>query len=165
MTKKDKKPKFTTVLTKEGESIKVFEDLETFELFIKNETEDEDFDHVRCHLKYYPPFVLHESHDDPEKIKETVNSHSKKFVRHLHQHVEKHLLKDISERLQLPLLKFKDKSKLETPDHNIVWKYNERAEYHSREFDIHVTVECHHDSALVDVDYLTEPVRAPVAAA
>ncbi|SCU95846.1 LAME_0F13740g1_1 [Lachancea meyersii CBS 8951] len=165
MTKKDKKKlKVSTVVTKEGESIKVFEDLESFELYIKNETEDEEFDHVRCHLKYFPPFVLHESHDDPEKIKDSANSHSRKFVRHLHQHVEKHLLKDITERLQIPTLKFKDKSKVETPDH-IVWKYNERTEYHSREFDIHVTVECHHDSALVDVDYLTEPIRQPVAAA
>ncbi|SCU82601.1 LANO_0B06898g1_1 [Lachancea nothofagi CBS 11611] len=164
MTKKDKKPKVKTVVSKEGESIKVFEDLDTFELFIKNETEDEEFDHVRCHLKYFPPFVLHESHEDPEKIKETVNSHSKKFVRHLHQHVEKHLLKDIRERLHLPELKFKDKSKVETPDH-IVWKYNETALYHSREFEIHVTVECHHDSAVVDVDYLTQPVQPAVAVA
>ncbi|CAR21210.1 Respiratory growth induced protein 1 [Lachancea thermotolerans] len=163
MTKKDKKPKISTIVTKEGDTVKVFEDLDTFETFIKNETEDEEFDHVNCHLKYYPPFVLHESHEDPEKIKETVNSHNRKFVRHLHQHVEKHLLKDIRERLQLPQLKFNDKSKEETPDH-IVWRYNQRANFHERDFDIHVTVECHHDSALVDVDYLTVPVPAVAAA-
>ncbi|SCU80017.1 LAFA_0B07030g1_1 [Lachancea sp. 'fantastica'] len=161
MTKKDKKSKVTTVITKEGESIKVFEDLDSFELYIKNETEDDDFDHVRCRLKYIPPFVLHESHEDPERIKDSVNSHSRKFVRHLHQHVEKHLLKDITDRLQIPTLKFKDKSKVETPD-NIVWRYNEHAQYHSREFDIHVSVQCHHDSAMVDVDYLTEPTRPAV---
>ncbi|BAO42026.1 Respiratory growth induced protein 1 [Kluyveromyces marxianus] len=159
MTKKDKGPKFTTVTTKSGEVVKVFEDLESFETFIKNETEDEEFDHVHCHLKYYPPFVLHESHDDPEKIKDSANSHSKKFVRHLHQHIEKHLLKDIKERVHLPDLKFKDKGKEETFEH-IVWKYNDVAQYHGKDFEIHVTVECHNDSAIVDVDYLTTPVVA-----
>ena len=94
--KKDKKPTYTTTTTKEGEQLKVFEDLETFETFIRNETEDDDFENLHCVCNYYPPFVLHGSHDDPDKIKETENSHNKKFVRHLHQHVEKHLLKDIT---------------------------------------------------------------------
>ncbi|SCV99894.1 LAFE_0B04852g1_1 [Lachancea fermentati] len=157
MTKKDKKPKITTVTTKEGDTMKVFEDLDTFQTFIKNETEDDEFDHVRCHLKYYPPFVLHESHEDPEKIKDTANSHSKKFVRHLHQHVEKHLLKDIKKSAQLPELTFKDKSKEETFEH-VVWKYNDKTQYHGKDFEVHVTVECHSDSAYIDVDYLTQPV-------
>lgn len=156
MTKKDKKPKFSTVTTKDGKTVKVFDDMSEFEVFIKCETEDEEFDHVHCHLKYYPPFVLHESHDDPEKIKNTANSHSKKFVRHLHQHVEKHLLKEIKESAGLTELKFNDKSKEETFEH-IVWRYNGHTSYHNKDFDVHVTVECHNDSAIVDVDYLTVP--------
>ncbi|SCU92395.1 LAMI_0E10176g1_1 [Lachancea mirantina] len=163
MTKKDKKdkktPKVTTVVNKEGETIKVFEDLDSFELFLRNETEDEEFDHVRCHLKYYPPFVLHESHEDPDKIKDTANSHSRKFVRHLHQHVEKRLLKDIREKTQFSELNFKDKSKEKTTEH-IVWKYNDHTKLNGKEFDVHVIVECHGDSAYVDVDYLTEPTTA-----
>ncbi|CAH01410.1 uncharacterized protein KLLA0_C08063g [Kluyveromyces lactis] len=163
MTKKDKGPKFANVTTKSGEVVKVFEDLNDFETFIKNETEDEEFDHVHCHLKYYPPFVLHESHEDPEKIKDSANSHSKKFVRHLHQHIEKHLLKDIKERIKLPDLKFKDKAKEESFEH-IVWKYNDVTQYHGKDFEIHITVECHNDSAIVDVDYLTKPLTAAVEA-
>lgn len=156
MGKKDKGPKVSTITTKAGETLKVFEDLDDFEMFIKNETEDDDFDHVHCRLKYFPPFVMHESHDDPDKIKDTANCHSKKFVRHLHQHVEKHLLKDIKERIRQPGLKFKDKGKEETFDH-IRWSYNDVANYHEKDFEIHVTVECHNDSAMVDVDYLTRP--------
>ncbi|AET39389.1 uncharacterized protein Ecym_4326 [Eremothecium cymbalariae DBVPG len=167
MTKKDKKKqKINTIETKEGEKIRVFDDLESFELYIKGETEDEEFDHVHCQVRYYPPFVLHESHDDPDRIKETLNSHNKKFVRHLHQHVEKHLLKDIKESVGLPELKFKDKSKEETFTH-VVWKYHAPTKYHNKDFMIHVTVECHNDSAIVDVDYLTEPMvpaQEPVGA-
>lgn len=69
MTKKDKKEvKVQTVTTEDGETVKVFEDLQGFETFIANETEDDDFDHLHCKLNYYPPFVLHESHEDPEKL-------------------------------------------------------------------------------------------------
>ena len=83
------------VTTKEGEEIRVFDDLEGFELFLKTTVDEDDFDRIHAQASYYPPFVLHGSHDDPEKIKEGQNSHNKKFVRHLHQHVEKHLLVDI----------------------------------------------------------------------
>lgn len=154
MTKKDKGPKVSIVTTKEGESLKVFENLQDFENFIKQETEDEEFDNLHCQLRYYPPFVLHEAHDDPEKISTTANSHSKKFVRHLHQHVEKHLLKDIKEAIKKPDLKFREKSKDETFD-KIVWQYGDDTEYHDRKFHIHVEVICKHDDAMVDVDYKT----------
>ncbi|EDO15073.1 hypothetical protein Kpol_411p18 [Vanderwaltozyma polyspora DSM 70294] len=158
MTKKDKKPKVATITTKSGETLKVFEDLAQFEDFLKHETEDDDdFDNVHCQLKYYPPFVLHEAHDDPEKIKDTANSHSKKYVRHLHQHVEKHLLKEIKEALQLPDLKFKDKSKDEDFE-KIVWNYGDTGEFHDRKFRISISVTCKHDDAMVDLDYKTVPL-------
>lgn len=148
----------STVTTKEGETLKVFEDLKDFENFIKQETEDEEFDNLHCELKYYPPFVLHEAHEDPDKISETVNSHSKKFVRHLHQHVEKHLLKDIKDAIRKPDLKFSEKSKQETFD-KIVWQYGDDTEYHDRKFHIHLGITCTHDNALVDVDYRTIPIK------
>lgn len=157
MGKKDKGPKMTTVTTKEGETLKVFEDLKDFETFIKQETEDEEFDNLHCQLKYYPPFVLHEAHDDPEKISMTANSHSRKFVRHLHQHVEKHLLKDIKEAINLRDLKFRNKSKDESFD-RIVWHYGDDTQYHERKFHIEVGVTCTHDDAMVDVDYKTIPI-------
>lgn len=157
MAKKEKRAKVATITTKSGESLKVFEELNDFETFLRGEVEDNEFDHVHCKAKYYPPFVLHESHDDPEKIKDTNNSHNKKFVRHLHQHVEKHLLKDIKEALHKPELKFHDKSKDETFEH-IVWHYGEETEYHDRKFRIQVTVTCNHDDAMVDVDYKTIPL-------
>ncbi|CCD22406.1 Rgi2p NDAI_0A02480 [Naumovozyma dairenensis CBS 421] len=154
---KNKGPKMTTVTTKSGEQLKVFEDLNDFETYIKNETEDNEFDNVHCHLKYYPPFVLHDARDDPEKIKDTANSHSKKFVRHLHQHVEKHLLKDIKMALDQPDLKFKNKSKQETFE-KIVWNYDDETELNDKRFKVTVEVTCNHDGAMVDVDYKTAPV-------
>lgn len=161
MTKKDKAPKIATITNKEGEKIKVFEDLQQFETFLKHETEDDEFDNLHCQIKYYPPFVLHESHDDPEKIKDSANSHSKKYVRHLHQHVEKHLLKDIKEALDLPTLKFKDKSKEETFE-KITWSYADVTEYHNKKFKIDIHVTCRHDDAMVDLDYHTIPINDSV---
>lgn len=157
MAKKEKKPKFTNVVTKEGTELKVFEDLETFETFIKNETEDDDFENLNCQVNYYPPFVLHHAHDDPEKIKDSENSHNKKFVRHLHQHVEKHVLKDLKECLNLPDMKFHDKNKEETFE-KITWHYGEDAQIKEKKFHISVDVTCHHDDAMVCVDYKTQPL-------
>ncbi|CCK72775.1 Rgi1p KNAG_0L01550 [Huiozyma naganishii CBS 8797] len=157
MPKKDKKPTFTNVTTKSGETLKVFDDLDTFETFIKNETEDDDFSDLHCQVNYLPPFVLHQAHDDPDKVKDTENSHNKKFVRHLHQHVEKHLLKDLKQALNLPDMKFHEKSKDEQFD-KITWHYAEETEYHDKKFKVIVEVTCHHDDALVNVDYRTVPL-------
>ncbi|CCF60703.1 hypothetical protein KAFR_0L00950 [Kazachstania africana CBS 2517] len=158
MAKKDNKPKFSTVLTKSGESLKVFEDLDTFETYLKNEIEDDEFDNVHIQVNYYPPFVMHKNHDDPEKIKDTENSHSKKFVRHLHQHVEKHLLKDIKNALHQPDLKFRDKNKDESFE-KITWHYGDETEVNSRKFKLAVDVTCVHNDAMVSVDYKTMPVE------
>ncbi|CCF56439.1 hypothetical protein KAFR_0B01400 [Kazachstania africana CBS 2517] len=157
MAKKNKGPKYNTIVTKAGESLKVFEDLNDFEVFLKNETEDNEFDKIHCQLKYYPPFILAQAHDDPEKIKETANCHSKKFVRHLHHHVEKHLLKDIRAAVGQPDLKFKNKSKEEQFD-KITWNYNDEAECNDRKFNVRIQVSCNNNNAMVDVDYKTDPL-------
>lgn len=160
MTKKDKKKskvKVSTIITKSGESLKVFEDLNDFETFIKNAVEDEEYYNMHCQLKYYPPFVLTESHNDPEKIKDTANSNSKKFVRHLHQHVEKRLLKEIKDGMHLNDLKFKNKSKEKTPE-KITWFYSDEAEVNSKKFRIDINVTTNHYNAMVDVDYKTVPI-------
>ena len=157
MGKKDNKPKVSTIVTKSGEQVKVFEDLESFETFIKDSADDNQFENVHCQVSYYPPFVLHSSHEDPDKIKDTENSHNKKFVRHVHQHVEKHLLKDIKGALQQTEMKFKNKNKDETFE-KIVWHYDEDAELNNKRFKINVEVTCHHDDAMLAVDYKTEPI-------
>ncbi|CCH60263.1 hypothetical protein TBLA_0C04670 [Henningerozyma blattae CBS 6284] len=161
MPKKDKKKAktYSTITTKSGETLKVFEDLEDFNVFLKNGAEDDEYDNIHCQLKYYPPFVLAESHNDPEKIKDTANSNSKKFVRHLNQHVEKHLLKDIRNSLDLPDLKFKDKSKEKTNE-NMIWNYSDvsQSKINHKKFKIDIRVTANHYNAMVDVDYKTVPI-------
>ena len=144
------------VTTKEGEEIRVFEDLEGFELFLKTTVDENDFDRIHAQASYYPPFVLHGSHDDPEKIKETENSHNKKFVRHLHQHIEKHLLVDIQDALKHHGVKFTDKHKDEQPD-KITWTYGEVLEVKGRKIRVDVVVSCHSEDAMVFIDYRTSP--------
>lgn len=163
MTKKEKKDKakVTMVTTKTGESFRVFDILQDFEAFLKNGKEDDEFENIHCQLKYYPPFIIKEAHDNPDKIKDTANSNSKKYVRHLHQHVEKHLLKDIKAALDFPDLNFKDKSKEKTFE-KIVWHYNDQIEQDERKFKIAVAVTCKHDNALVEVDYKTEQIEEPI---
>lgn len=163
MAKKEKK-RVSTMSTKSGETLKVFEELGDFENFLRGEVEDNEFDHVHVKARYYPPFVLHQSHDDPEKIKDTENCHSKKFVRHLHQHVEKHLLTDIREMFRDPNLKFKNKSKEVTFD-RITWHYADESELNAKRFRIEVDVTCTNSGALVNVDYKTQPMAAVMESA
>ena len=154
---KVKGPKVNTIITREGESVKIFEDMNDFGTYLKNETEDNEFDHVHCKLKYYPPFIMRGAHDDPDKIKDTANCHSRKYVRHLKQHVEKHLLKDIGQSLQNPELRFNNKSKQESFD-TVTWKYEDETELNQKKFKIDVEIRCHNNGALVDVDYKTGPI-------
>lgn len=158
MTKKNKGSKVSTVTNKQGEIFQMFESLKDFETFIKQETEDDEFDRIHCMLNYYPPFVLQRAHDDPEQISEQNNCHSRKFVRHLHQHVEKHLLKDLAVALQSPNLKFNDKSKDQSFE-KIIWTYNDDASYHDKPFHVKVDVTARREDALVNVDYRTTPAK------
>ncbi|GMM55373.1 Rgi2 protein [Maudiozyma humilis] len=155
---KSKGPKSTVVTLKNGESVKVFEDMHDFETYLRNETEDNEFDHIHCKLQYYPPFVLRGAHDDLDRIKDTDNCHSRKYVRHLKQHVEKHLLRDIGGSLNHPELRFGNKSKQQSFD-TVSWKYGDETELNCRKFKIDVEVACHNNGAMVDVDYKTGPVE------
>ncbi len=104
--KKDNKPKVEleprelSHLTKEpavrNAKELTFDTLAKFEEYIKNETWDDEYDSLNLHLEYIPPFILNEIHDDEEKIKPQMNALNKKFRRHLHQHLTKHLLPEIN---------------------------------------------------------------------
>ncbi|KAH3682286.1 hypothetical protein WICPIJ_006755 [Wickerhamomyces pijperi] len=134
-----------------------FEDLATFEAFLRDEKEDHDYTHVHAHINYIPPFALHECHDDPELIKDSLNRKSKKFVRHLHQHVEKHLLKEISESSGLSL-KFA-KPEIQEDADTLQWKYVDEGDHGLSEqdeiFKVEVIVKCYSEGAAVDVWYNT----------
>ncbi|KAH3679989.1 hypothetical protein WICPIJ_008465 [Wickerhamomyces pijperi] len=156
MTKKqDKKQQQKRIanLAKQQE----FEDLETFEKFLRDEKEDNEFNHCHAHINYIPPFVMHESHNDPEKIKDSQNRKNKKFVRHLHQHVEKHLLKEIVENSGLQL-KFGKPQIMEDFD-TLQWKYVDDGDHGLGEefehFTVEVDVKCNSNGAAIDVNYNT----------
>jgi hypothetical protein len=99
------------------------------------------------------------SHNDPEKIKDSQNRKNKKFVRHLHQHVEKHLLKEIKESSGLDL-NLKNVETIENFD-TITWKYVDEGLHGLNEsdgdFKVEVLVKCNSDGAYIDVDYNTIP--------
>ncbi|KAH3659911.1 hypothetical protein OGATHE_005956 [Ogataea polymorpha] len=76
--------------------LRKFDDIVAFEQYLKDETWDNEFDYFHLKVNYLPPFVLHSIHDNPEKIKPTMNSRSRKFVRHLGHHIKRHLLSEIN---------------------------------------------------------------------
>lgn len=73
-----------------------FDNLEQFENYIKDESWDNEYDNLDVHLKYLPPFIMHEIHDNEENIKPQMNCLNKKFRRQLQHHFVKHLIPDIS---------------------------------------------------------------------
>ncbi|GMF05006.1 unnamed protein product [Ambrosiozyma monospora] len=73
-----------------------FDKLEQFEEYIKNESWDNEFDNIDITLEYLPPFIVHEIHGDENNIKESMTALNKKFRRHLHQHLTKHLIPEIN---------------------------------------------------------------------
>lgn len=136
-----------------------FEDLDAFTQFLSDEIEDDEYFNSHVHLKYIPPFVMHESHNDVEKIKDSQNSKNKKFVRHLHHHIERHLLKDIQDKLGFDkefenLGKFND-------NNEIKWVYEDEVVGSGMDHDYKVKVEvkCHSDNAFVDVNYDTYEIK------
>lgn len=157
MAKKDKSQK--KVKLSNGK-LQEFEDLETFEQFLKDEKEDHEYSNAHAHINYIPPFVLAASHNDPEKIKNSQNRKNKKFVRHLHQHVEKHLLNEIKENSGLDL-HFNKPETVEDFD-TITWKYVDESNHGLEEtddkFKVEVVVKCNSDNAYVDVNYNTLPI-------
>ncbi|QPG73444.1 hypothetical protein FOA43_000754 [Brettanomyces nanus] len=73
-----------------------FDSLGEFQKYIKDESGDNEFDSLNLHVKYMPPFIANQIHGNDEKIKPQMNSLNKKFRRHLHHHVKRHLLPEIS---------------------------------------------------------------------
>ncbi|KAH3670415.1 hypothetical protein OGAPHI_000930 [Ogataea philodendri] len=76
--------------------VKTFDDLLAFEQDLAHETWDNEYDNFRLELRYLPPFILSSIHNNLEQIKPTMNSRSKKFVRHLNHHIKRHLLTEIN---------------------------------------------------------------------
>ncbi|KAH3672801.1 hypothetical protein WICMUC_004023 [Wickerhamomyces mucosus] len=140
-----------------------FDDLQTFEQFLKDEMEDAEFSNAHAHVNYVPPFVLAASHNDVEKIKDSQNRKNKKFVRHLHQHVEKHLLTEIKESSGMDL-KF-GKPEVKEDFDTITWKYVDATNHglgDEGNFRVEVDVKCYSDGAAIDVNYHTIPLVSAV---
>lgn len=158
MGKKDKSQK--KIRLSNG-SLQEFDDLATFEQFLKDEKEDHEFNNAHAHINYIPPFVLAASHNDPEKVKDCQNRKNKKFVRHLHQHIEKHLLKEIIESSGLELNFNKKPETIEDFD-TITWKYVDESNHGLTDtedkFRVEVVVKCNSENAHVDVNYNTLPI-------
>ncbi|CDR38918.1 CYFA0S02e08592g1_1 [Cyberlindnera fabianii] len=156
MGKKDKQQKKRV---RQLGKILEFEDLSEFEQYLKDEREDNELTHSHARIQYIPPFVLAASHNDPEKVKDSQNRKNKKFVRHLHQHVEKHLLKEIQASSGLDL-HFGKPETLEDFD-TITWKYTDDQCLESDEgkFKVQVVVKCNSDGAAIDVSYDAIPME------
>lgn len=134
-----------------------FEDLPTFEQYLKDEREDNEIGNAHAHIQYIPPFVLQESHNDPDRVKDSQNRKNKKFVRHLHQHVEKHLLEDIKDCSGMDV-RFGKPEKIEDFD-TITWRYEGMT---TGSYKVQVIVKCDSNGAAIDVRYDTVPVEMEV---
>ncbi|KAH3683527.1 hypothetical protein WICPIJ_005501, partial [Wickerhamomyces pijperi] len=123
--------------------------------FLHDATEDNEVAQCHAHVNYIPPFVLQESHNDPERVKDSQNRKNKKFVRHLHQHVEKHLLKEIEKNSGMSL-HFGKAQVVEDFD-TITWKYVDDTDHglgeEAEHFKVEVDVKCNSEGAFVDVNY------------
>jgi hypothetical protein len=144
--------------------IREFEDLESFEQFVRDETWDNEFDYFHAKLNYYPPFVLKQCHDNLDKIKPTANKNSSKFRRQLTHHVKNHLFKDLEKCSGYPL-NFDNVGVEESPN-KIVWKYSDHTDHgfdpeeedkYNRHWNIDVEVCCNNENAIVEVDYKSMP--------
>lgn len=145
--------------------VKTFDELTSFEAYLRDETWDNDYDYCHAHLTYYPPFIMKEIHGDPEKIKETMNKNSSKFVRHLKQHIKKHLMADM-EKCSGYKMDFKETGKQETPD-KLSWVFlddgnhgfsEEEEKEFNRWWKVQLEVSCNNQNPLVEIDYMAIPV-------
>lgn len=159
MAKKDKQQQKKS--RQSNGKLQEFEDLESFEQFLKDEKEDHEYANAHAHINYIPPFVLAASHNDPDKVKDSQNRKNKKFVRHLHQHVEKHLLAEIKEKSGLQL-NFNKPETIEDFD-TITWKYvdesNHGLDENDEKFKVEVLIKCNSENSYVDVNYNTLPIN------
>ncbi|TID26240.1 hypothetical protein CANINC_002772 [Pichia inconspicua] len=147
-----------------------FDTLSKFEEFIKNESWDDEYDAMKVHLEYIPPFIEHEIHSDEEKIKPQMNALNKKFRRHLHQHLTKHLLPEINKMSGINY-KFKEIDEGLIPMYNGIesvykWHYKDEglhgfdeSEYNLRHhWKAEMDVTCDSNGPYVKVDFSCTPV-------
>ncbi|ODQ83219.1 hypothetical protein BABINDRAFT_159656 [Babjeviella inositovora NRRL Y-12698] len=141
--------------------VREFDELISFEQYLQDETWDNEFDFVHAKLKYYPPFIMAECKNDPEKIKDTMNKKSRKFIRNLNHHIDKHLLKEINERsgLVMNLKKVDAKDSFE----KLVWSYVDEGNHGiddsvPRKFKVSMDVTCNNENPCVIVDYKSIPI-------
>lgn len=148
-----------------------FDSLESFESYIKDESWDNEFDNLNIHLHYLPPFILHEIHDDEEKIKPTMNCHSKKFRRNLAHHLTKHLLPAIKEMSGIDYKFDKIGQELEVntlgTESHYKWHFKDETnhgfdegEYQNREhWTVELDVESNSSDPFVNVDFRATPLK------
>lgn len=142
-----------------------FEDITAFESYIRDETWDNDFDYIHAHLKYIPPFIMKECHDNLDKIKPTANKNSRKFKRNLQHHIKRHLMKDMQICSGYDM-DFKKVAVDETPK-KMTWKFEdvtdhgflqEEEDLFDRHWKLELEVTCNNENAMVDVDYKAIPI-------
>lgn len=146
-----------------------FDTLEKFEDYIKSESWDDEYDDLTVHLEYIPPFIMNEIHGDEEKIKPQMNALNKKFRRHLHQHLTKHLLPEVNKMSGINY-KFKEIDEGLVPEFNGLeshyrWHYEDdgnhgfdESEYKLRHHWVAVMdVSCDSNGPYVKVDFKCSP--------
>ncbi|KAK6461146.1 hypothetical protein DFJ63DRAFT_320530 [Scheffersomyces coipomensis] len=142
-----------------------FDDLFSFESFIRDETWDNEFDYYHAHLQYYPPFVLKECRDNLDKIKPTMNKNNKRFKRHLQHHINKHLIKDI-EKCCGYKLNLEKAEIIDTPK-SVTWKFKDLSDHgftqeeedlFDRHWKLELEISCNNENAMVEVDYKSVPL-------
>ncbi|EGV64934.1 Respiratory growth induced protein 1 [Yamadazyma tenuis] len=145
--------------------MKEFDDLRAFEAYIRDETWENDFDYLHAHLKYYPPFILKECHENLDKVKPTANKNSRKFKRNLQHHVQRHLMKEMAICGGYNM-DFKRVDVRETPK-TMVWTYEDSTDHgfnpeeedaFNRHWKLQLEVCCNNENAMVDVDYRAIPL-------
>ncbi|ODV58186.1 uncharacterized protein ASCRUDRAFT_10447 [Ascoidea rubescens DSM 1968] len=137
--------------TSGNSDIRLFDDLETFQLYLQSEEDDQ----IHAQVSYIPQFVLNSCHNDPEKIKPSMNKKNKKFVRHLNQHIKKNLLTTLPESTGFSDMQLKLDDTIDTPD-KLTYKYTDHGD-HSNKLKVEVEVGCFSDNANVFIDYKTYP--------
>ncbi|CCE82429.1 Piso0_002155 [Millerozyma farinosa CBS 7064] len=142
-----------------------FEDLTSFEAYLRDETWDNEFDYCHAHVMYYPPFIMKTVHNDFEKIKPSMNKKSRKFRRNLEHHVKKHLMTEM-ERCSGFKMDF-DKVGLEDNPSLLKWIYedtsnhgfdDDEAQRFHRQWKVHLEVSCNNENPMVEVDYQAIPI-------
>lgn len=146
-----------------------FDDLKKFEDYIKNESWDDEYDQMKVHLEYIPPFIVNEIHGEEEHIKPQMNALNKKFRRHLHQHLTKHLLPEINKMSGIGY-QFKEIDEGLVPDFNGIdstyrWHYEDLGnhgfdedEYKDRHhWDATLDVACDSNGPFVNAHFVCQP--------